>query len=94
MITLPLAVDIADTVANADRRDSAVDIEANVERLLHTHPEAEATREDIADTLCEQIEAAGLDTTWRQRSYPLALIVAFASEQELIGWISGIYTKC
>ena len=62
MVTLPLAVDIADTVANADRQDLAVDIEANVERLLHDHPEAETTREDIADTLCEQVEAAGLNT--------------------------------
>jgi hypothetical protein len=49
-----LAVDIADTVSRASEKQSPVDVEAKAQELLDEHPEADATRSDIADTLRDE----------------------------------------
>ena len=60
MQSLPLAVKIADLVAAAKLRRIPVDVEAKAERLLQDHPEAEASRSEIADTLRAESVAVGL----------------------------------
>jgi hypothetical protein len=59
MLSLPLAVKIADTVAAAKRRRVQLDVEAKAERLLKDHPEAKASRAVIAETLREESAAVG-----------------------------------
>jgi len=59
MQSLPLAVKIADIVAAAKRRHLPLDVEAKAERLLKDHPEAEASRTVIAETLREESAAIG-----------------------------------
>jgi hypothetical protein len=63
MQSLPLAVKIADIVAAAKRRQIPLDVEAKAERLLKDHPEAEASRSEIADTLRDESAALGLIST-------------------------------
>ena len=60
MQSLPLAVKIADIVAAAKRRRIPFDVEAKAERLLKDHPEAEASRSEIAETLRDESVALGL----------------------------------
>jgi hypothetical protein len=59
MRSLPLAVKIADIVAAAKQREKPFDIEAKAECLLRDHPEAKASRADIAETLREESAAMG-----------------------------------
>jgi hypothetical protein len=59
MRSLPLAVKIADVVAAAKNPRVPLDVQAKAERLLKDHPEAEASRATIADTLREESAAAG-----------------------------------
>ncbi|WP_309082857.1 hypothetical protein [Chelativorans sp.] len=54
MPTLPLAIDIADTVASAD---PGLDTGAKADELLEAHPEADATREDVRETLEEELRS-------------------------------------
>lgn len=58
---LPLAVDIADTVSQAAEDGSALDVEATADELLEKHPEASVARSDVAETLREESEAAGVE---------------------------------
>jgi hypothetical protein len=58
---LPLAVDIADTVSQANEKQSPVDVEAKAQELLDEHPEADATHSDIADTLRDESKDAGVE---------------------------------
>ena len=60
MPTLSLAVDIAETISEANRRRVQLDVEAKADQLLEAHPEADATLSDIADTLREESMAVGL----------------------------------
>lgn len=60
MRTLPLAVKIADVVAAAKAGRMPLDVEAKAERLLSDHPEARASRADIAETLREESAVLGL----------------------------------
>ena len=60
MQSLTLAVEIADIVSAAKRRRIPFDVEAKAERLLKDHPEAEASRSEIADTLRDESVALGL----------------------------------
>ena len=60
MQSLPLAVKIADIVAAAKRRRTPFDVEVKAERLLKEHPEAEASRSEIAETLRDESVALGL----------------------------------
>ena len=50
MARLPLAVDIADAVADARRRQSSFDVKAKAKQLLEEHPEAGAAQSDIEET--------------------------------------------
>ena len=59
MPSLPLAVDIADAVSKAHRRQSPLDVGAKADHLLNAHPEADETLSDIADTLREESAAVG-----------------------------------
>jgi hypothetical protein len=52
-------VKIADAVAAAKRRHVPLDVEAKAECLVKDHPEAEASRADIAETLREESAAVG-----------------------------------
>jgi hypothetical protein len=60
MRSLPLALEIADIIAAAKQRQRPLDIEAKAERLRRDHPEAQASRADIAETLREESAAMGL----------------------------------
>jgi hypothetical protein len=60
MARLPLAVDIADAVADARRRHSPFDVKAKAKQLLEDHPEAGAAQSDIEETLLHESDHAGL----------------------------------
>ena len=60
MPTLPLAVDIAEAISEANRNRGRLDVAEKADQLLEAHPEAEATLSDIADTLREESMAVGL----------------------------------
>ncbi len=60
MATLPLAVDIADTVSKASEEQRPLDPEAAASQLADAHPEAQASREEILDVLREEGAAAGV----------------------------------
>lgn len=53
MITLPLAVDIADTSLRGDFCNDRNALSAAVDELRTRHPESYATPKDIADALRE-----------------------------------------
>ncbi|WEX10583.1 hypothetical protein [Chelativorans sp. AA-79] len=55
MPTLPLAVDIADAVLQAD---APLDTEAKAEELLKAHPEAGASHEEVRTVLEEESKVA------------------------------------
>lgn len=61
MRSLPLAVKIADIVATAKQRRTPLDVDEKAERLARDHPEAQATRSQIAETLREESMALGLN---------------------------------
>ena len=61
MRSLPLAVTIADVVVAAKQGQVPLDVEAKAGRLLNDHPEACASRADIAETLREESAALGLE---------------------------------
>jgi hypothetical protein len=65
MPTLPLAVHIAETVSEAIERQSSFDVDAKANELLEGHPESDATRSEIADTLRDESKAA--DVQKRER---------------------------
>ena len=56
MTKLPLAIDIAETVAEAVEFGEPIDIDSVSRRLSENHPEANATSSDIAEILSEQTE--------------------------------------
>lgn len=59
MSKLSLAVEIADAVVAAQRqKSSSLDLEAKADQLLRDHPEADATRSEIEETLRDEIAAA------------------------------------
>jgi hypothetical protein len=60
MSKLPLALEIADTVSYAQKRNSSLDLEAKADQLLRNHPEADATRSEIEETLRDEIAEAGV----------------------------------
>jgi hypothetical protein len=59
MPTLPLAIDIAETVSDAIETHSPLDVEAKANELLEGHPESDATRSEIVETLRDESKAAG-----------------------------------
>ena len=61
MQSLSLAVKIADIVATAKQRKGPLDVDAKAARLVNDHPEAEASRSEIADTLRAESAAVGVD---------------------------------
>ena len=60
MSKLPLALEIADTVSYAQKRNSSLDLEAKADQLLRHHPEADATRSEIEEALRDEIADAGV----------------------------------
>jgi hypothetical protein len=60
MPALPLAVEIADAISEAREQQWPLDVEATADHLLRAHPEAEATRSEIADTLRAVSAATGV----------------------------------
>ena len=59
MSKLPLAVEIADTVAAAQRHNSCLNLAAKADQLLKDHPEADATLSEIEEALREELADAG-----------------------------------
>ncbi len=55
--SLPLVIAIVDAVDQPIQRAANLDIEAVSEQLLAAHPEAETSKDEIADMLCMQLEA-------------------------------------
>ena len=56
MLMLPLAVDIADLVTEAEQ---PFDLEVVARELLEGHPEAEACRDEIIEVLVDETAALG-----------------------------------
>lgn len=57
-ISLHLALDVLDTVEEALENGERLDVEAEADRLLEAHPEAEVDKRLVADLLrSEQAEA-------------------------------------
>jgi hypothetical protein len=56
--TLPLAVEIADLVADAGEKNELLDIKREAKRLVHEHPEAELPDKVVAEVLEEEAKAA------------------------------------
>ena len=56
--TLPLAVEIADLVADAGEKHEALDIKREAKRLVREHPEAEVGVDEVAEVLKEERTAA------------------------------------
>ena len=56
--TLPLAVEIADLVADAGETHEALDIKREAKRLVREHPEAEVGVDEVAEVLKEERTAA------------------------------------
>ncbi|HEV7254259.1 MAG TPA: hypothetical protein VGN97_14340 [Mesorhizobium sp.] len=48
---LPLAVAIADVIRQAARERAPVEVEERADELLHGHPEADATHEEVVEAL-------------------------------------------
>jgi hypothetical protein len=61
-LLLPLVIDIVDLVDEAQERDQNVDVEADAERLLQAHPEADKNKAEIAAMLRQQQKMVGLST--------------------------------
>jgi hypothetical protein len=55
-----LAVEIADTIIDAAERERRLDLAAEAERLVRSHPEATVSPQEVADVLREEESAAGL----------------------------------
>lgn len=53
MSKLPLAIDIADAVNEAEATGRPISVGAKADELRKAHPEADATSEDVADTIEE-----------------------------------------
>jgi hypothetical protein len=60
MPTLPLAVDIAEVVAKATDSPAPLDVDAAADALLKAHPEAQVSREAVAEALRVEAEDAGV----------------------------------
>jgi hypothetical protein len=58
---LDLAVDIAKTVAKADKKGDKINIEAKAKQLSKAHPESNASRDEIAEVLHDEGQAAGVE---------------------------------
>lgn len=68
---LPLAVGIADAIAEAQRRNSWIDVDGKADQLLKDHPEAETSRSDLEETLQEESANAGVRPRKRGRQSQL-----------------------
>ncbi|HEV7292700.1 MAG TPA: hypothetical protein VGN79_10305 [Devosia sp.] len=55
---LLLAVDIADRIIRAARRDDKLDLRAEADDLVQRHPEAEVSVEEVVAVLAEEARAA------------------------------------
>ena len=66
MPTLPLAIEIAETVSEAMEKQSPIDVEAKADELLEGHPKSDATRFEIAETLRDESKAAGVQKRRRR----------------------------
>ncbi|WIJ25507.1 hypothetical protein [Devosia sp. RR2S18] len=55
---LLLAVDIADRIIRAARRDHKLDLQAEADDLVQRHPEAEVSVEEVVAVLVEEARAA------------------------------------
>ena len=58
--SLPLVIDVVDLIDEAAKRQRPLDAEAEAERLVMRHPEADVTKESVAQTIREEEEAAGV----------------------------------
>ena len=61
MPTLPLAVDLADLVAEAAAKDEPLNAKHEAKRLVREHPEADHDINEVAEVLGEEAEAAGAE---------------------------------
>ena len=61
MPTLPLAIDLADLVAEAAAKDEPLNTKREAKRLVRGHPEADHGIDEMAEVLGEEAEAAGAE---------------------------------
>jgi hypothetical protein len=59
MATLPLAMDIVDTVEHAAQDGGFLHVDAAADALIEAHPEADVTRAEVAEVLREEGAATG-----------------------------------
>jgi hypothetical protein len=59
MATLPLAMDIVDTVEHAAQDGGFIHVDAAADALIEAHPEADVTRAEVAEVLREEGAATG-----------------------------------
>lgn len=59
MATLPLAMDIVETVERAAKDGGFLHVEAAVDALVEAHPEAGVTHAEVAEVLREEGAATG-----------------------------------
>lgn len=62
MPLLPLAVEIADKVADAADAETPLDTVAIAEHLVAVHPEADVSKTDVVDTINFVASDAGVTT--------------------------------
>jgi hypothetical protein len=67
MPLLPLAVEIAEKVANAADAGTLLDAVATAERLVAAHPEADVSKSDVLDTVIFVASDAGVTTVAEAR---------------------------
>ena len=58
MVTLFMAVEVADLVADSAERAEPLDPQKEAKRLVREHPETELTVVEVAAVLEEEVEAA------------------------------------
>ena len=67
MPSLPLVIEVVDLIDEAGRRQHPLDAEAEAERLITRHPEADVSKEAVAEMIRGE-EAAGIVPTSNRTS--------------------------
>lgn len=62
MQKLDLALDIAQTIAEAGQKGDAIDVGSKAKQLSEAHPESSSSSEEIAEVLHDESQAAGVGT--------------------------------
>ena len=68
MVTIfDLGIDLVHLIADAAELEDPVDAKKEAKRLVRAHPEAELSVAEVAETLEEEAEAAGVEVVEREK---------------------------